>query len=289
MTRPLRIQFPGALYHVMARGDRRRPIFHRDDDFRQWLARLGLSCERFNAVVHAYCLMPNHYHLLIETPDANLSRVVGYLNASYSQLFNRRYDQVGHVFQGRFKSILVQRDTYLLELARYIMLNPVRAMLTQHASDWPWSSLALMLAGQDVPAWFDRTWLLTRFSEREEEAKVAFREFMVAGIGGANPLESAKHQLVLGDAAFVVQHVSGKVPADMKPILKSQRGIAAMTLEHYVKTSSSRNEAMSAAYRSKAFTMRQIAQHFKTNASTVSRAIRAFDAAFPTADTEKCK
>jgi len=289
MTRPLRIQFPGALYHVMARGDRRRPIFHRDDDYREWLAKLGTSCERFNAVVHAYCLMPNHYHLMLETPEANLSQVIGYLNTSYSQLFNRRYGLIGHVFQGRFKAILVQRDSYLLELARYIMLNPVRAMLTERAGDWRWSSLVHFLTPEQAPSWFNRDWLLSHFGQTREQAKVGFDQFIQDGIGCPSPLREAKHQLVLGDDGFVAQHVASKIPKNLVPISKAQRGIGAMTLAQYEMVSTSRDEAMSAAYQSNAFTMHQIARHFETHRSTVSRAIRAFEASRAVASSTKRK
>jgi putative transposase len=140
MARPLRIEFPGALYHVTSRGDRREPIYRRDDDRRLHLAIIGQALQRFGACLWAYCLMPNHYHLVLQTPLPNLSRAMRHINGVYTQAFNRRHGVAGHLFQGRFKAILVDGDAYLLTLCRYVERNPVAAGLVQHAEDWPWSS-----------------------------------------------------------------------------------------------------------------------------------------------------
>ena len=140
MARPLRIEYAGALYHVTSRGDGREEIYLQDDDRAMFLGVLGEVCRRFNWMVHAYCLMGNHYHLLVETPDSNLSKGMRHLNGVYTQRFNRNQGRVGHVFQGRFKAILVEKENYLLELARYIVLNPVRARMVRSAKEWPWSS-----------------------------------------------------------------------------------------------------------------------------------------------------
>ena len=127
MSRPLRIEFPGGLFHVTSRGDRREAIYLDDADRQQWLTLLGQVCQRFNWVCHAYCLMDNHFHIVVETLDGNLSAGMRQLNGVYTQWHNRVHDRVGHVFQGRFKAVVVQRESYLLELARYVVLNPVRA------------------------------------------------------------------------------------------------------------------------------------------------------------------
>ena len=135
MSRPLRIEYVGALYHVTARGDNKAEIYLDDGDREQFLVTLEEVCRRFNWVLHTYCLMDNHYHLLIETPESNLSSGMRQLNGVYTQRFNRKHERVGHVFQGRFKSILVQKEYYLLELARYIVLNPVRARMVRSAKN----------------------------------------------------------------------------------------------------------------------------------------------------------
>ena len=127
MSHPIRIEFPDALYHVTARGDRREDIFDDDQDRQTFLATLEQVINQFNWTCYAWCLMDNHYHLLIQTPDGNLSKGMRQLNGVYTQASNRRHRRVGHLFQGRFKAILVDRDAYLLELARYVVLNPVRA------------------------------------------------------------------------------------------------------------------------------------------------------------------
>lgn len=140
MSRPIRIEFPEALYHVTARGDRREDIFEADQDRHVFLLTLAEVVTRFNWLCYAWCLMDNHYHLLIQTPDGNLSKGMRQLNGVYTQAGNRRHRRVGHLFQGRFKAILVDSDAYLLELSRYVVLNPVRAGMVKNIADWPWNS-----------------------------------------------------------------------------------------------------------------------------------------------------
>lgn len=140
MARPLRLEFEGAIYHVTARGDRREPIFQDDSDRKMLLAIMGQALERFEAVLCAYCLMENHYHFVLRTHQPNLSRLMRHINGVYTQAFNRRHAQVGHLFQGRFKALLVDKDAYLLEVCRYVDLNPVRAGIVKQPGDWVWSS-----------------------------------------------------------------------------------------------------------------------------------------------------
>ena len=148
MARPLRLEFAGAVHHVTSRGDRREDIFLDDDDRQAWLSVLGQVCDRFNWVVHAYCLMSNHYHLLVETVEGNLSAGMRQLNGLYTQRFNRRHGMVGHLFQGRYKAILIQKEAHLLELSRYVVLNPVRASMVATPEAWPWSSYTFCLQDQ---------------------------------------------------------------------------------------------------------------------------------------------
>ena len=140
MARPLRIEYEGALYHLTSRGNARERIFFTDSDREAFLGILGDVVERFGWLCHAYCLMTNHYHLLIETPNANLSRGMRHLNGVYTQWINRHNKRTGHIFQGRFRSILVEKESHLLELARYVVLNPVRAKMVRSPRDWRWSS-----------------------------------------------------------------------------------------------------------------------------------------------------
>jgi REP element-mobilizing transposase RayT len=159
------LEYPGALYHVTARGDRREDIFFREEDRADFLSVLGEVCDRFNWVVHAYCQMTNHYHLLVETVDGNLGRGMRQLNGVYTQRFNRRHGLVGHLFQGRYKAILVQKESYLLELTRYVVLNPVRAGMVADPANWPWSSYRTVVGEAPAPEWLDTDGLLGQFEK----------------------------------------------------------------------------------------------------------------------------
>lgn len=210
MARPLRLEFAHALYHVTSRGDRREDIYHDDADRQSWLAVLAQVCKRFNWTVHAYCLMSNHYHLLVETPDANFSAGMRQLNGVYTQLTNRAHGRVGHVFQGRFKAILVDKDNYLLELARYVVLNPVRAGMVQDPGQWPWSSYGAMLAPGWLPSadWLATDKLLAYFAPDQqsldrEKAQQRYIEHVREGIGLPSVWDDLSGQVYLGDEKFV--------------------------------------------------------------------------------------
>ncbi|HJP54023.1 MAG: transposase [Rhodospirillales bacterium] len=183
MARPLRIEYPGAVYHLTARGNAREDIFLDDGDRRLFLDLLAETIARFRWLCHAYCLMGNHYHLLIETPEANLSRGMRHLNGVYTQRFNRTHGRVGHVFQGRYKAILVERDAHLLELCRYLVLNPVRAGMVRSARNWRWSSHRAMAGQVAAPEWLATDWLLARFGRRAAPARAAYRRFVIDGRG----------------------------------------------------------------------------------------------------------
>ena len=210
MARPLRLEFAHALYHVTSRGDRREDIYHDDTDRQAWLSVLAKVCKRFNWTVHAYCLMSNHYHLLIETTDANLSAGMRQLNGVYTQLTNRAHGRVGHVFQGRFKAISVDKDNYLLELARYVVLNPVRAGMVQEPGQWPWSSYGAMLAPGSLPVayWLATDKLLAYFAPDQqalsrEKAQQRYIEHVQQGIGLPSVWKDLSGQVYFGDEQFV--------------------------------------------------------------------------------------
>ena len=185
MARPLRLEFPGALYHITSRGDRREAIYENPNDMAMFIELLGEVCERYNWVIYAYCLMTNHYHLLVETPEANLSKGMRQLNGVYTKRFNVAHKRVGHVFQGRYKAIFVQAESYLLELCRYIVLNPVRAGMVSDVADWRWSSYEQTV---DINRLNDFKWLsidtvLSRFGETKKTAILRYMDFVRAGIG----------------------------------------------------------------------------------------------------------
>lgn len=276
MTRPLRLEFPGALYHVTSRGNRRNPIYRDDADRRAWLDVLGRVCERHHFVVHSFCQMTNHYHLLVETVEANLSQGMRQLNGVYTQHFNWRHSLVGHLFQGRYKAILVQKESYLLELSRYIVLNPLRAKLVPSLDDWPWSSHHFV-SRKHPPTWLERNWLLSRFRDEHTAAVSAYQQFVLAGVNEASPLAATRHQILLGDDAFVAGYQQLQRSEGLVETVRTERRAVALSLAAYQARYADRSEAMARAYLSTAFTMPQIADAFGVSIKTVSRALAAFE------------
>jgi putative transposase len=277
MTRPLRLDFPGALYHVTSRGDRCGPIYRDDSDRRTWLKVLALACERHHCVIHSFCQMTNHYHLMIETVEPNLPQCMRQLNGLYSQLFNRRHRLVGHLFQGRYKAILVQKDSYLLELSRYIVLNPLRANMVESLDDWQWSSHRYFVGDSSPPDWLACGWLLSRFGDTSTGAAAAYQAFVLAGIGQPSPLKATRHQILLGDDAFVSEHQQLQRSEGLVETKRIERRAVALSLADYQDRHPDRAEAMARAYVSTAYTMPQIASAFGVSTKTVSRAVAALE------------
>jgi REP element-mobilizing transposase RayT len=276
MTRPLRIEYSGALYHVTARGDRQGAIYRSDSDRLVWLAMLGETCSRFNFTVHAYCQMTNHYHILVETVDGRLSGGMRYLNGNYSQYFNRTHDLVGHVYQGRYTAILCQRDVYLQELARYIELNPVRAKLRSLPGEWPWSSHRAKVGLGDAPTWLESDLVLAHFANTRHAAQLAYQQFVLSGIGGPNPLVAVRNQMLLGDENFCQRVAGTEVPGDLTEITRTQRRAIAHPLPNYFKQYQDPKEAMARAYLSLEYSMPEIARFTRVSVKTVSRAVDSF-------------
>ena len=205
MARPLRVEFPGAFYHVINRGNAGKAIFRSNRDREKFLEYVGKAVERFGIKVHTYCLMTNHYHFLIETPEANLSRANQWLNVSYAAYFNRKRQRRGHLFQGRFKSILVDADAYLEHLSRYIHLNPLRANMVEELVSHPWSSYPAFVGKAKAPDWLERHWLLSLFGKNRKKAFKAYRSF-VENVDPArveNPEKDVVGGFILGGAGFV--------------------------------------------------------------------------------------
>ena len=274
MARPLRIEYAGALYHITARGDRREDIYVKDADRVAFLEILGQVVDRFNWLVHTYCLMDNHYHLLVETPDGNLSKGMRQLNGVYTQTSNRNNNRVGHVFQGRYKAILVQRESYLLELSRYIVLNPVRARMVKNARAWPWSSYRDTAGYRQPPAWLHIEWLLAAFGKKQSNAQQKYRKFVAEGKNRSSPWAQLRNQVFLGSEDFVLD-LQYKIESDkdLSEIPRSQRREKARSLDYYAKHASNRNEAMITAYAGGGYSMKQIGDYFGLHYSRVSRVI----------------
>lgn len=205
MTRPLRIQYPGAFYHVTSRGNEKRDIFLDGIDRTKFLFYLKRANERYKAVIHVYCLMNNHYHLLIETPEGNLSSIIHHINTSYTTYFNKKRKRIGHLFQGRFKSILVDKDSYALELSRYIHLNPIRAGFVGKPEDFEWTSLRDYIGETRRLPWLYTDFILDFFNKGNSESKQKYKEFVYEGnkIEMENPLGQVEASTVLGKKEFV--------------------------------------------------------------------------------------
>ena len=219
--------------------------------------------------------MGNHYHILIETPDANLSKGMRQLNGMYTQKYNNKHGRVGHVFQGRYKAILVEKQTYLLELARYIVLNPVRAGMVKTAKDWPWSSYRATVGQSALPGCLTTDWLLAAFGERTDEAVERYKQFVREGKGQSSPWLMLNNQVYLGSETFVenVQvHIDRE--KELSEIPASQRRPVPRPLEFYELLSPTRNHAIIEAYRSGGYTLKQIGDYFRLHYSTVSGIVR---------------
>ena len=214
MSRPLRIEYPGALYYVTARGNARGKIYVDDSDREVFLNVLAFVVKRFSWLCHAYCLMGNHYHLLIETPEANLSRGMRQLNGIYTQKFNWKRRRSCHLLQGRYKAIIVDKDEYLLELARYLMLNPVRAGMVQSADAYAWSSYRATIGKEKAPEFLTTDWLLSRFDGKRKRAQRRFADFVQSVMKDEKtPWSELKGQIFLGDELFVeslLREIPGK-------------------------------------------------------------------------------
>ena len=203
MARPLRLEFAGAVWHITSRGNERKEIFRDDEDRSLFLRLLARMANRFRWRIHAFVLMGNHYHLLLDTPEPTLSRGMRELNGIYTQRFNRRHERVGHLMQGRFKGILVQRDSHLLELTRYVVLNPVRAGLTTGPAQWRWSSYPATAGLCAPPRWLKVDWTLGQFALQRKAAQALYKDFVAAGCRDPRrPWDMLRGQIFLGTESF---------------------------------------------------------------------------------------
>jgi len=205
MARPLRIEFPGALYHIMIRGNEGGTLFKDAHDYGAFCKRLQTAVELFSLECYAYCLLPNHYHLFLCTPDANLSKAMQWLGTAYTVWFNRRHQRYGHLFQGRYKALLVEGDAYFWEVSRYIHLNPVRAGLVEDCVDWLWSSYPgyCHKSKQEAYVTYDR--ILNMTGGTRSQARRAYRRYVTRGIREElpDPFQEAWNGIVLGGKGFI--------------------------------------------------------------------------------------
>jgi len=280
MARPLRIEYDGALYHVTSRGNERKSIFKDDGDRQLFLRILAQVTERFHWICHAYCLMNNHYHLVIETPDGNLSKGMRQLNGVYTQAYNRRHHRVGHLFQGRFKAILVQKESHYLEVCRYVVLNAVRAKTVKHPREWPWSSYRATCGVGPVVGCLTVVELLSHFGTRRGPAQEKYRQYVGEGIAGTTIWENLEAQSLLGMEGFADAlrgHVSGK--ETLREIPKGQRLIGRASLKKLFdkarKEKAIRDRLIVQAVKQHGYSQMEVARHLKLHYSTVSRLIKS--------------
>ena len=283
MARPLRIEFPGAFYHITSRGDRREPIFEDDTDRRTFLDICGAALKRYDASLLAYCLMGNHYHLVVQTHKANLSELLRQVNGVYTQNYNRRHGMVGHLFQGRFKAILVDSDAYLLLVCRYVELNPLRAKIARHLDDWKWSSYRAHTGKECPPPWLDTS---TVHGYLLGHTAIDANDVIVAAARYARLVEqgqdvnlwktSLRQQIYLGDDAFITRMQALLDPkrksASEVPVI--QRQPIAKSVTEYLQDRD-RNEAITLAYEEGRHTLFAIAHEVGLSVARVSKVIAA--------------
>jgi len=275
MARPLRIEYEGALYHVTSRGNGGADIFHDDEDRKLFLKILGDVAGAMEWVCYGYCLMGNHYHLMLETPRANLCKGMRQLNGIFTQSMNRKHERSGHLFQGRYKAILVEADSYLLELTRYVMLNPVRAGFSDSAESWGWSSYRASVGLDPVPEWLAADHLLSHFANDESVARKALVCFVDDGVGQADIWKRLNRQVYLGCDVFVAeaQQQAGLNRED-KNIPGLQRNLPVKSLQEIAAEYPERNDAIIAAYATGAYSYSRIGDFFGLYFTTVGRIVR---------------
>jgi len=205
MARPLRIEYPDAFYHVTSRGNEQKDVFKSQKDREKFLSYLESATTRYGAVIHAWSLMSNHYHLLLETPAGNLSQIMRHINGAYTTYFNVKRKRAGHLFQGRYKAILVEADEYATELSRYIHLNPVRATMTARPEEYQWSSYRSYIGEAKAADWLKTDFILGYFGSKAPDAQNHYRQFVEDLLGSDydSPLKSTVASTVLGSEGFV--------------------------------------------------------------------------------------
>ena len=272
MARPLRVKFSGAIYHLTSRGNARQKVFFIDADRELFLDTLSQVVSRYGWICHGYCLMANHYHLLVETAKANLSLGMRQLNGMYTQSFNRRHNRVGHLFQGRFKAIFVEKKSYLLELCRYIVLNPVRVKGKGEIGGWRWSSYRASAGLASVPEFLSTDWILEQFGKKRAKAQKQYRAFVREGLE-SRPWEELKGQIYLGSEAFIERHSPGN--QELKEIPQVQLKAVKPSLEPIFAKSG--KKAIVQAYKEHGYRLQEIAAHLGVHYATVSRRLKQME------------
>jgi putative transposase len=289
MARPLRITYPGAFYHVTSRGNEKKDVFKSRKDREKFLEYLTSATERYGAVIHVYCLMDSHYHLLLETPACNLSQIMQHINGAYTTYFNVKRKRVGHLFQGRFKAILVDADEYATELSRYIHLNPVRAGIAGKPEDYPWSSYRSYI-GQSVGSeWLKRDFVLGYFGKTAANAMKSYRTFVEELLGEEyeSPLKNTYGTAILGTNGFIETiteaHLKTKEADRELPALRQfvtrpslEEILAAVKMIIEIDEKLARQACMYLCHRYSGEKLRTIGELFNVKESAITEASRLF-------------
>ena len=287
MGRPLRIEYPGAHYHVTSRGNERKDVFKSQKDREQFLSYLESAVSRYEAVIHAYCLMSNHYHLLLETPSGNLSKIMQHINGAYTSYFNVKRKRSGHLFQGRYKAIVIEADEYAQELSRYMHLNPVRAKMVAKPEEYRWSSYLDYIGARKRPEWLDISLILNYFG-KGEECFVKYRIFVEALLDSEydSPFNGVVASTILGSESFVCdlaeKHVDGKqgdreLPAARKLTAKpSLQAILEAVKDISASSRIEKNASIFLCHKYSGAGLKEIGEMFGTKESAVSQASRRF-------------
>ncbi len=266
MARPLRLEFAGACYHLSAQGDQQQPIFEDQDDYLVFLDLLAKEVRQQGWVLYAFCLLENQYHLLLETPEPNLIRGMRRLNGVYTQAFNRRHSRAGRVFQGRYKSILIDPGSHLLELSRYVVLNPVRTRTVASVKQWPWSSYLPTLGKMPCPDWIAAEKLLKFFHRSLPQARTAYERFVADGLKQPSPWHDLKGQMYLGSETFHSQvrkrlagkQVRGSAPRSPEPDRPSAQAVVrAVAKAHDLKTGAVLDRTSGKAFQQAVYLLRR--------------------------------
>ncbi len=289
MARPLRIEYPGAFYHITSRGNERKDIFKSARDREKFLSYLESSTERYGAVIHVYCLMTNHYHLLLETPSGNLSQIMRHINGAYTTYFNTRRQRDGHLFQGRYKAIVVDADEYAGELSRYIHLNPVRAGMVERPEEYRWSSYQYYIGLRKKPRWLETDFVLQYFGKRVITMQKRYRKFVNAFVDKeyGSPLEETVASTILGGIDFVDEikdkYLDGKkVDRNLPALAGLSTGPTIEEISNEVEavllqdTALSRKASLYFCHRYSRKTLKEIGSYFGIGESAVSQASHRF-------------
>lgn len=291
MARPPRIEFAGAIYHVTSRADHKASIFADDTDRMDLLSVFAHAASRFDARALAFCLMDNHYHFVIRTAKPNLSRMMRHVNGVYTQMYNRRHNAAGHLFQGRFKAIIVDPNVFLLEACRYVDLNPVRSGKTSHPKRWPWCSYPVHTGRFQSPDWLDSQSVLSKLAGKPVRTQAEFKkaqkqyaQFVAQGRGIRLWESGLRSQIYLGNERFMrrTQSRAGTTHPDAPSLPRMARAASTRKLSSYLGAGKSRNIAnrnlaVTKAYQQGGYTMTAIAESLGLSVSQISRIVKTVE------------